>query len=214
MRPSLFALAALGILTVGGSRDAFAQQRQLRPVTITYRSTSVIRTQWPQGTSNQITPAPGDTVSTTTPVSNTVTGRDNAGQGASLMNRKLVNPNPVGFSRGTVADESFNGGAQRPTNQQLQNPSGAFQLSHAGFSQPGSVAPNNYFGPEYNGWNNLRVPSGNLDSFESFNRSQPDMNSGGYYSPNTYLGIANNDWSNLSSGAVSPNELGGWSYQP
>ena len=116
--------------------------------------------------------------------------------------------------RSTNGGDPFSDLAHRPTNQQLQNPSGEFQLSHGGTSQPASVAPNNYFGAEFHSWNNLQTRSGDLDSFESFNRYQPDTNSGAYFSPNTYVGSANNQWSNLSSGSLAPNELGGWNYLP
>ncbi len=87
-------------------------------------------------------------------------------------------------------------------------------MSHEGLSQPASVAPNNYFSPGFHNWSNLQMTSGSLDSFESFNRFQPEKDSGGYYSPNTYVGSANNQWSNLSSGTPSPNDLGGWNFGP
>ena len=162
-----------GILTVGGLRDASAQQRQLRPVTMVYRSTSIARTQWSPNSANPNANSPGETPSTTGRGSDSATNAaGNSGQGFSQGNRPVNHAFSPGFSQATTAVESFNGVVQRPTYQQLQNPSGAYQLSHVGFSQPASVAPNNYLGAEYNSWNNLQAPPANLDSFESFNRFQ------------------------------------------
>lgn len=103
---------------------------------------------------------------------------------------------------------------QRPSLQQLQNPSGGFNMTHANFSQSQYISPNNYFGPQYHDWSNLRTLPANLSTFESFNRYQPDINSGAYYSPNTYIGSMNNQWSNLSAGSITPNDQGGWTMSP
>lgn len=215
MRSLLIGLGVVGISALFAADDAIAQQRQPRPVTITYRSTTITRTQWSPDSPNPNTTSPGGMSSTTTPDSSFAVWQGNGEPGSQSSAAKTPNPYSPSFSRSTAtAGEPFSGTVHRSTNQQLQNPSGGFQLSHVGFSEPASIAPNNYFGAEFHSWSNLQTRSGNLDSFESFNRYQPATDSGGYYSPNTYTGSANNEWSNLSSGSLSPNELGGWTFRP
>lgn len=212
MRFQLGSLIIVGVLTVIGIRDVFAQQRQVRPVTITYRSTSATMTQWSADLTNPGVTTPFGAASAPNQGSNPIV-RDTAGQKPPPAASTMGTSFSPGFSRTPAIPESSSGNSERPTNQQLQNPSGGFQLTHAGFSQPATMAPNNYFGPEFQNWSNLQMRSGNLDAFESFNRFRPE-DSGAYYSPNTYVGSENNHWSNLSSGVVTPNDLGGWNYRP
>lgn len=213
MQPSLFSAAVVGIVTVITLQDAAAEQRQLRPVTITFKSNSVTRTQWTPDSPNPITTSTVRPDSTTKPGTNPVTGTRKTAPGISPTAVGTQNYSS-GFARPSANGDAHPDGILRPSNQQIQNPSGEFQLTHVGITHPASIAPNNYFGPEFNGWSNLQMPSGNLDAFESFNRTQPDINSGGHYSPNTYVGSANSDWSNLSSGSLSANDLGGWNFRP
>jgi hypothetical protein len=113
---------------------------------------------------------------------------------------------------------AFQANAERnfvpPTYQQLQNPSNGFQLTQIGMSTPHNLAPNTYFGSQFNNWNNLQMQPPGLEPFDSFMRTAP-IDFGGHYSTNTYLGPMYNDWSNLSTGTVTHNELGGgWNYLP
>ena len=205
MRHALPQLTVVGIIAASGFQTGFAQQQpQLRPVTITFRSTSIVRTQWSadSASSNDTSSNPGGSVGGSVPNLLPEAARPSIQSSA-------------GSSFGANDGGSTNGSNQpRPTNQQLQNPSGGFHFSHAGLSQNQYTSPNNYFGSQQHSWSNIRLQPSTLSSFESFNRFQPAMNSGAYYSPNTYMGPANNQWSNLSSGVITPNDGGGWNYQP
>jgi len=106
---------------------------------------------------------------------------------------------------GSQADQGQNDDRPRPTLQQMQNASGSFNLSHNSFTQNAYFSPNNYLGSQYNSWNNLQP-----QQFDGFNRTQPEM----YFNSYSYVGATNNQWSNLSSGSLSANELGGWTYWP
>jgi hypothetical protein len=207
MRASLIRASVAGALVIIAVQQTRAEQRQDRPVTTVHRSTSITTIQWSPNSQTQ-------TDSTRSPKSTSAAAPGDTTSKSPAAATRQVNPNAVTLGRSTNSTEPFIEVALRPTNQQLQNPSGGYHLTHLGFSQPASIAPNNYFGPEFNSWNNLRVPAGNLDAFESFNRFQPDMNSSGYFSTNTWLGPINSDWSGLSSSSVIPNDLGGWSYRP
>ena len=99
----------------------------------------------------------------------------------------------------------------RPTNQTLQNPSGAYSLSHAGISTGQQMAPNQYFGPQFQNWTNQQSSTNSPASYGEMNRFQPGPFSG-YVGPNTYVGAGFSNWNNLSSGSASANSLGGWSY--
>ena len=220
MHPILLGLTVVGILTTCDLQTGFAQQqlRQFRPVTITYRSTTIVRTQWSPDSANPNASSQNGTGTTATNGANP--NEAAAPAGTSPGRQQVANGQPnqfsPGFSSGSSANGSQGGFGQRPTNQQLQNPSGGFNMTHSGFSQSQYMSPNNYFGPQYHVWSNLHTQPTSLAVFESFNRYQPDINSnsGAYYSPNTYIGAANNQWSNLSNGSITPNDLGGWNYSP
>ena len=100
---------------------------------------------------------------------------------------------------------------KRPTNQMLQNPSGAQNLSHAGFSNSQQYAPNNYLGPQFQNWSNQRNVGQMPASFGEMNRFQP-TGFGGYVAPNTYVGSGFSSWNNLSQGSASPGATGSWSF--
>ena len=99
----------------------------------------------------------------------------------------------------------------RPTNQMLQNPSGAYNFSHVGMTTGQQMAPNLYFGAQFQNWSNQQGMSQMPGAFGEMSRFQPGS-SGAQMAPNTYLGSGFSSWSNLSSGAITPNAQGGWSY--
>jgi hypothetical protein len=124
-----------------------------------------------------------------------------------------VNNNQVDASANQLFSNPSNNSGPRPTAQQLQNPSGAYNFSHSGMSQSQYITANNYLGSQFNNWNNIRLQPNTLDAFQAFNRTQPPANSG-YFSPNTYFGAGFSQWNNMSSGSPMPNYLGGYIYQP
>jgi hypothetical protein len=200
MRHLLFPLMIFGLVSGGGVQIASAQQPQRPPITIIYRSTSIVRTQWSGDASSFAGGGAGWGSATSAMAS---PGLLPAGQNS------FTQP-----SGGGSGPNVAGGGQSLVTNQELQNPSGGFNLTHNGFTQNQYVSPNNYFGTQYQNWNNLRTQSSISTAVDSLNRFQPAMNSGGYYyAPDHFSGAANNQWSNLSNGSVTPNCLGGWTYQ-
>lgn len=97
------------------------------------------------------------------------------------------------------------------SNQMMQNPSGAYNLTHAGITTSQQFAPNLYFGSQYHTWSNLQTPTESPASFGEMSRMQPGA-FGGYIAPNNYVGSNFAVWNNLSSGSVTPASGGGWSY--
>lgn len=99
----------------------------------------------------------------------------------------------------------------RPTNQMLQNPSGAQSMTHSGMSSSQQLAPNTYLGPQNQNWSNQRTVGQMPASYGEMNRFQP-TSFGGYVGPNTYVGSGFSNWSNLSQGGVSPGANGSWNF--
>lgn len=194
-------VALIGLLASSNAVPTMAQQRR-RPVTYVFQQAPVARTQFSPDASS----AAGSIEATERTGSGIVPGVLPAEGTQSDRNSESNSPQ-------TSGDQISRDQSQRPTLQQLQNPSGAFTMSHPNYSQGQYMSPNNYNGSQFNTWNNLRQPPQNLDLFQSFNRTQPPTTWGGYMSPNTYIGPANNQWSNLSTGYITPNWVGGWTYQ-
>ena len=206
MRNFFLGLTIVGFAINCESNTAHAQQR--RPVTIYFRTASVTKTQWsPQGTASDA-PAAGDSSTVgSQPSTLAPPSASSPIQNSSASNPALSNSSPA-----ESGDNPSNQFGNRPTLQQLQNPSGMFQMTHSNFMQNHYTTPNNYVGSQYNYWNNLQPQSSSLDSFQSFNRTQPPLYSGAYISPNTYVGTNFNSWNNLSSGYAMPNYLGSYIY--
>lgn len=99
----------------------------------------------------------------------------------------------------------------RPTNQMLQNASGAFNMTHSGFSTSQQMAPNTYLGPQFQNWTNQQSVPQMPASFGEMSRMQPGP-FGGYVSPNTYVGPAYTTWNHMSHGTVNPGATGSWSF--
>jgi hypothetical protein len=99
----------------------------------------------------------------------------------------------------------------RPTNQMLQNPSGAANLTHSGFTSSQQMAPNLYFGQQFQAWTNQQPVAQMPATYGEMGRFQPGP-SGGYTAPNTYLGSGFSSWSNLSQGGATPGATGSWNY--
>ena len=188
------------LIIISHSQLASAQQAR-RPITIVFRQAPVAKTQW----------SGDESVSTATP------------DGTASSEHRSATATPPGelpdepqHSQSAItgaSQQAMAGNSSRPTLQQLQNPSGGYLLTHSNYSQGQYTSANNYNGSQFNSWNNLRQQPENLDLFQSFNRTQPPTAWGGYASPNTYIGPANNQWSNLSTGYITPNVMGGWTYQ-
>ena len=207
MRQILLGLTVFCMLMSSGLQPAFAQQLPRRSVTYTFSQNSITKTQWSpdagnSSSSGSIVPGAKSSAATGTATPGMLS---NASQSAS--------PNPGGISPSLATGSLASDLGPRPTAQQLQNPSGAYNFTHSGISHGQYTTGNTYFGSQFNSWNNLQMQPTTLDSVQTFNRTLPPVNSGAYYSPNSYLGPVNNQWSNLSSGCVTPNYLGGYIYQ-
>ena len=206
MRNCMLVLAVVGSASHACPGIGSAQQfPQRRPLTINYRYAPVTKTGWSSD-------------------SNGSTGSNSIGGatiGGDVPNALPGTSGNTASATGGTGYSSVQGGAAygsnqaRISNQQLQNPSGGFNFSHAGFSHNHYVSPNNYFGPQFHAWNNTGLQPVTFSGPDSFNRFQPATNSvsGAYFTPTaSYLGGANNSWSNLSAGNVTPNFNGGWTY--
>lgn len=198
MKRNLTEIVLAAILLSFAYRIAAAQGRPRRPVTIHFQQSPITRAQFSSDEMPQGAPA-------------------EVGSNSSLQESQTAfSPTSNGMSFPTVAGSTGVSSemSQRPDVQQMQNPSGAFNMTHGGVTQGQYYSNNNYFGSQYNNWSNLQTLPRNLDSSQTFNRSQPPVYSGAQFAPNTYFGNANGQWSNLNSGYAVPNYLGGYIYQP
>lgn len=207
MRHLLLGLVVFGLMTTFDLKTGFAQQRSRRSVIYYFQQTSVAKTQFSPDATNPATPSTASTTTDDSPAKGSA-APDLLAAGAQTSGQNSVNSQP---SPATTSPAI--GFSPPPTNQQLQNPSGGFQFSQTGMTQNPNASQNNYFGSQFNNWSNLRTLPTSLDSVQTFNRTQPSIDSGAYFSPNTYFGPANNQWSNLSTGTVTSNYLGGYIYQ-
>lgn len=218
------ALVIAAVVLGVGALTADAQQNLARPIVL-YR---------PPATSN---PSPRPATFTTNSFSNPVLAngvapnntRANPFSTASSTNGAMngsAQENPMGQSSATsqngqpgnpaetqekTAAQEWADQQSRPTNQMLQNPSGAANMTHSGMSSSQQMAPNTYFGKQFNTWTNQQ-PVGQMSStFGETNRFQPGS-FGGYVSPNTYVGAGFSSWNNLSQGGISPGATGSYSF--
>ena len=99
----------------------------------------------------------------------------------------------------------------RPTLQAMQNPSGAANLTHNGFTNSQQMAPNTYLGAQFQNWQNQQPVNQMSASFGEMNRMQPGA-FGGYVGPNTFVGTGYASWSNLTQGGISPGNNGSWDF--
>ena len=195
-RSALTRMLMVGMVVTVSSGDAFAQSRHK---VIHFKPAAVVRTQWSPDAASVPSDAADPAGASSTPAANS----SRADSPAVAQNE------PVTLGFGLNEAPTATG---RPTLQQIQNPSGGYQMTHFDFSQGEYVTPNTYMGTQFNSWNNIQMPPTGLSEFESFNRTQPP-NSGWYVSPNTYVGSGFSQWSNLSTGYVTPNYLGSWNYR-
>lgn len=203
MRRTCLAFVMTGLLVSHGSQNAEAQVRPRRSVTIQFQRPAITKTQFSpdspvSDSSIEVSANSQPSVSESNPLSG-----DGSGSAFS----------PTVSSHAAPAGPAIDN-APRPNVQQMQNPSGAFHMTHGGITHGQNFGNNTYFGSQYNDWSNLRPLPWHLDSSQTFNRSQPPVNSGAYFSPNTYFGNANGQWSNINTGYAMPNYLGGYTYQP
>lgn len=196
----------VGILALGCVQDAFAQHRQLRPVTITFKATpdnkpvsvgdalkSTAQSPAGTGTTVQVAPSAG---------AQATSGMFPDRQGASAPTL-AANVNPVTASRASRM--------QWPANPSMQTGISGFQ-AQAGSPDSRNVPVNNYSGFDHQYWSNHRGQQASGDLFESFNRFSVPPDSGSYYSP--FSNGGSNEWSNLSHAMPTPNYLGSWNYYP
>jgi len=120
---------------------------------------------------------------------------------------------PLAFGQWAETPQEFAEQQARPTNQMLQNPSGSANMTHSGMSSSQQMAPNLYFGNQFQAWTNQQPVAQMPASFGEMSRFQPGP-FGGYVGPNTYVGSEFSTWSNLSQGQVSPGATGSWGFSP
>lgn len=199
IRTTLTAWIVVGAIISANSAGAFGQSRHK---VIHFKPAAVTRTQFsPDAAPAAATgdaPSLADAVPSARPM---IASRSN--DDASTQNE----PTAAGFDF-----SQMNSSAPKPSLQQIQNPSGGYQMDYWNMSQGAYTMPNTYMGTQFNSWNNIQMQPIGLSEFEAFNRTQPP-NSGWYVSPNTYVGAGFNTWNNLSSGYITPNYLGSWTYQ-
>lgn len=205
------AMLALGI----GALTAEAQQNLPQPIVL-YRApaagTAPVRAAVPvrsNGTPTASAPAsavrPGMIV--TNPAMN-----QQAGQSVvSTSSKSNEAPGNPAETKPLTPEQEWIEQQSRPTNQMLQNPSGGFNLSHSGFSNQQQVAPNLYFGQQFQAWTNQQAVGQMPGSFGEMSRYQPGP-SGNYVAPNTYLGSGFSNWSNLNQGSITPGATGSWEF--
>jgi hypothetical protein len=99
----------------------------------------------------------------------------------------------------------------RPTLQAMQNPSGAMNMTHSGFTNNQQVAPNTYLGAQFQDWQNQQPVSQSSAAVGELYRMQPGP-FGGYVGPNTFVGTGFSTWSNMTQGGISAGATGSWDF--
>ena len=215
------AIVALGV----GPLTADAQQNLPRPIVLYRPPTAAAQSS--RGPSTITTaPVPTKTVTPNGPRSNGLVTSPAAGgpaNSAKQENPAIQQTRQTNSStqNGQSADQASNQKKtpaqelaellSRPTNQMLQNPSGAYNLTQTGITSSQQMAPNNYFGQQFQAWSNQQPVAQMPASFGEMSRYQPAP-FGGYVAPNTYVGSGFSSWSNLSPGGASPGATGSWNY--
>ena len=99
----------------------------------------------------------------------------------------------------------------RPTLQAMQNPSGAMNMTHSGFTDGQQTAPNTYLGAQFQNWSNQQPVNQAASAVGEMNRMQPGP-FGGYVGPNTFVGTGFSSWSNMTQGGISAGATGSWDF--
>ena len=212
MRRFVSRMTLVVFLTMTVVSNGSAQQSARRPVVYTFQQASVVKTQWAPESAKF-----GSSTSTDTVSANAAARPSSTTPNLLPASNSVFHSSPSNGGQSNPTQTEMNHPGFRPTVQQVQNPSGFQNFSVAGMSQGGYRTSNHYWGPQYNQWNNLHVQSTNLDSSQTFNRTQPTFypaDAGAYVSSNNYFGPTFSQWNNLSSGTAVPNYLGGYIYQP
>lgn len=136
-------------------------------------------------------------------------GQDPSGQTGAASQNGQVGNQPENQQK--TPEQEWADQQSRPTNQMLQNPSGAANMTHSGMSSSQQMAPNTYFGQKFQTWSNQQAVGQMSSTFGETNRFQPGA-FGGYVAPNTYVGAGFSSWSNLSQGGISSGATGSWSF--
>ncbi|MDX1967202.1 MAG: hypothetical protein SFV23_08535 [Planctomycetaceae bacterium] len=103
--------------------------------------------------------------------------------------------------------------ANRPTEWQLQNPSGQQNHSTVDPRPTGYVAPNTYYGPQFRDWSRMSAPAyerklpPNMQSVPPLTKTQVMV------APYTYWGADNQRWLQMTPGNATQSGLGGWNYR-
>jgi hypothetical protein len=212
---------ALSIVVLGASSMiGLAQQNLPRPIVL-YRSPSAAPQSPGPAARTTTAPAAQRTQTGTRPVPVVIganapaagqPGKANSTNPASNPNSP-ADPKSEGQSDQTqkTPEQEWAEQQTRPTNQMLLNPSGAYGLTHTGFTAQQQMAPNTYLGPQFQTWSGQQSVPQMPASFGEMNRFQPG-GFGGYVGPNTFVGSDFANWSNLSQGMAMPGSTGSWGF--
>lgn len=100
--------------------------------------------------------------------------------------------------------------ARRPTEWQMQNPSGEFNRFPTDKQLNGFVARNTYYGPHFREWNQMSPPVYEQTLPYNMQSVPPITQTNVMVAPNTYRGSSNYRWNLMAPGSAIANPLGGW----
>lgn len=100
--------------------------------------------------------------------------------------------------------------ARRPTEWQMQNPSGEFNRVPTDKQLNGFVARNTYYGPQFREWNQMSRPVYEQTLPYNMQSVPPITQTNVMVAPNTYRGSNNYRWNLMAPGSATANPLGGW----
>lgn len=82
-------------------------------------------------------------------------------------------------------------------------------MTHLGMTDQQQMAPNLYFGTQFQNWTNQQ-PVAHMPSAQGeMTRFQPGV-FGGYEAPNTYFGAGFHNWGNFAPATSQPGANGSW----
>lgn len=100
--------------------------------------------------------------------------------------------------------------AHKPTEWQLQNPSGIDNRYPTSREIPGYVAPNSYFGPQFREWNQMSPPVSQSQWPANMTPTTPLLQTNIPVAPLSYWGAGSAQWSNVTVPRPQASPLGGW----
>ncbi|MDB5347249.1 MAG: hypothetical protein JWP89_5626 [Schlesneria sp.] len=169
------------------------------PVTINTNATSFSNTTPNTARPNAVQPA-------------VVNGIGNQGAQVSQTGSQQNGQSNQADSQGLMTEQQWEAEQKsRPTLQAMQNPSGAMNMTHNGFTNGQQVAPNTYLGAQFQNWQNQQPVSQSSAAVGELYRMQPGP-FGGYVGPNTFVGTGFSTWSNMTQGGISAGATGSWDF--